>query len=264
MLVLHIDVDFFVDPVVYDRTDTGPRPSGRQFRAERWDAVRSFVEDQCLLDTRRPLPGAAVIHNDEVFGALERALASGALTRPFELIHVDAHADLGIGAHDRSFERISTDVLHRPVEARPDGVRSGAGALGFGNWLAYSLACRWIDRITIVRHPRAGDDLHPAYFVEYLTPSWQPRPASRELHIRMQPLTREEHHTRAWQRTGRWGRKLTHEIEAPLIPARIVERAAFQLERAPDYLFLCLSPGYSPPSMDRGFRSLSRYLRPGP
>ena len=261
MLVLHIDIDFFVDPVVYYRTDTGPRPNGHVHRAEASTSVTRFAESQCLLSAKAPIPGSAVVHNDEVFEALERHRAAGLLTMPFEMVHVDAHADLGVGEHDYSFERITTDVLHRPVEERARNLRTGRGALGFGNWLAFCLACRWIDKLTIVRHHGAMDDLHQAYFSEYLIPRSQPRPERRELNIRMQPLTFDEFITRAWQRTGAWGGKLSMPIELPLIPTTIVERAAFQLERPPDLLLLCLSPGYSPPSADRILKLLKRYLK---
>src|SRR5687767_8284661 len=125
MLVLHIDIDFFVDPVVYYRTDSGPRPSGREYRAEASSSVTSFAETQCLLSAKAPLPGVAVVHNDEVFGALERHRADGLLEMPFEMVHVDAHADLGVGENDLSFERITTDVLHRPIAERPRDVRTG-------------------------------------------------------------------------------------------------------------------------------------------
>jgi hypothetical protein len=260
MLVLHIDIDFFVDPIVYYRTDAGPRPSGREFRAEKWESVRTFLEKQCLLSPKKKLPGAAVIHNDEVFGELEKVIANGSLSTPFEMIHVDAHADLGVGEYDRSFERISTDILHLPVEKRAPAIRSGFGALGFGNWLAFCLACRWIDRLTVVRHPEAKDDLQPGYFVEYLQPKWQSRPEVRDLNIRMQPLSRSEFESGAFRLTGRWGKKLAQPVEPPLIPTTVVERAAFQLDRPPDFLFLCLSPGYSPPSIDKIFERLKKYL----
>jgi hypothetical protein len=261
VLVLHVDIDFFVDPIVYYRTDTGPRPSGREHRAEASDSVIHFAEKQCLLSTKRPIPGTAVVHNDEVFEALERHREDGVLEMPFEMVHVDAHADLGVGEYDFSFERITTDVLHRPIGERARGLRTGRGALGFGNWLAFCLACRWIDKLTFVRHHAAMDDLHQAYFSEYLVPRWQHPPERRELNIRMQPLTDDEFATRAWQRTGAWGRKLSMPIELPLIPATVVDRAAFQLERPPDLLLLCLSPGYSPPSADRILKLFKRYLK---
>src|SRR5262245_52790453 len=167
-LVLHIDIDFFVDPVVYYRLDRGPRPSGREFRAEQVASVEAFMKKQCRVPSKKKLPGASVVHNDEVFGALERFIHSGELTTPFEMIHIDAHADLGVGEHDYSFQRISTDLLHRPIPDRATKVREGFGALAFGNWLAFCLACRWIDKLTIVRHPRVADDLPQGYFVEYL------------------------------------------------------------------------------------------------
>ena len=84
MLILHIDIDFFVDPIVYYRTDTGPRPSGREFRAEAAASVKRFAEKQCLLDLRAPLPGAAVVHNDEVLTEMESFIARGLISAPFE------------------------------------------------------------------------------------------------------------------------------------------------------------------------------------
>src|SRR5438445_1688144 len=114
--VLDLDLDFFVWPIAHWR-------SGRKRRSEAdcnyvasKEAVRGFLEQQCYLTTGSKLPGREVVEHPDAFRIWRQWLRDGRLSAPFRVIHVDAHADLGLG--DPGWLYLTTDVLARPVARR--------------------------------------------------------------------------------------------------------------------------------------------------
>lgn len=91
--VLDIDLDFFVTPVVH-----WPQWDGRA-SAEHgcWpvEEALAFLTDRCLL--AGPLPGFVTERHDELFWLWREAISDGLLVPPFDVTHLDAHADLGLG-----------------------------------------------------------------------------------------------------------------------------------------------------------------------
>ncbi len=86
------------------------------------------------------------------------------MTTPFDVVHVDAHADLGLGFGDLGWFHLAADLLHRTREER--AVENPPG-LTEGNYLLYAVACGWIESLTYVAHPRRGRlDLAPVHFAD--------------------------------------------------------------------------------------------------
>jgi hypothetical protein len=95
MTVLDIDLDFFLQQRV-----TGPRrrrPSCKDIAPWAASAVEKFLVQQCGLDSRKPLPGSIVKEHHELFDIWQHLIETGQLTVPFDLVHIDAHADVGMG-----------------------------------------------------------------------------------------------------------------------------------------------------------------------
>ena len=59
--------------------------------------MRTVLEDHCGLDRARPVPGRLVTDHFEAFLFWQELVRCGALDIPFDVVHVDAHADLGSG-----------------------------------------------------------------------------------------------------------------------------------------------------------------------
>lgn len=84
------------------------------------------------------------------------------ITIPFEVIHVDSHADLGLGYP--SWEFIMDSLLTLPVEERVkienySKVFGEYREPGIGDYLLFALAFRWISKLTYVCNPEnIGDD----------------------------------------------------------------------------------------------------------
>lgn len=157
MRVLDLDLDFFLDGVVH-RPAPGSRPTATSIAPWSTDRVREFLETQCGLDANRPVPAKKVETHDEVFDCWLTAIQLGELRPPFEVVHVDAHADLGMG--DSGYVFLLTRLLSLPPTERPANVRpTGVRGMCAGNYLAFAIACRWIDSLTYVKHPAVRDDL---------------------------------------------------------------------------------------------------------
>ena len=79
-------------------------------------------------------------------------ISSGQLTVPFDLVHVDVHADMGMG--DCSCTYIICELLYEEVPQHSYPRLEGFGRLVPGNFISFGLACRWIKHLTYVHHPQ--------------------------------------------------------------------------------------------------------------
>ena len=146
--ILDLDVDFFVRPTVHLPSWNGRAPA-RQYKRLSIKEVRDFLERQCNLRRGEGLPGAQVIEHVDSFWTWKRWIQEGKLEVPFRVIHVDAHADIGLG--DAGFIYLLTEVLALPVEARSNPVSSERSSdMNSGNYLAFAVANRWVHDILYV------------------------------------------------------------------------------------------------------------------
>lgn len=159
MWVLDLDLDFFLDNCC-PLAPKGERPSS--ICANPWTEreVVSFLENGLGLDTAHPIPGRITETHDGALAFWKERMDAGSLKRPFSVVHVDAHADLGIGRPGPGF--VLNNVLGIPPEERDDYARYYAQKqLDEANYLLFALAFRWIDRLTLVRDPFSRPDLPP-------------------------------------------------------------------------------------------------------
>ena len=93
------------------------------------------------------------MHHHEALLVWQRWLDVGLIAKPFEVVHVDAHSDLGTSGwghtENTDWSFVLTELLAIPIESRP-GADVGFGVLHEGNYLAFALAYGWIDELTMV------------------------------------------------------------------------------------------------------------------
>lgn len=141
MRVLDIDLDFFVSDIAHFVSDNGKRLNDDYYKI--WDekSVRKFLEKKCGLSRSKPVKGRLIRHHDEAYYYFWRELISNnKLKVPFDIVHVDAHADLGLG--DASWVYILSDLLRLPPEERINPKTTGLDGLSYGNYLAFAIANR--------------------------------------------------------------------------------------------------------------------------
>lgn len=240
--VLDLDLDFFQNRIVYWGDESNGRPSDDE--AQPWDtaAVRHFLEVRCGLSSAAPVPGAYVRTHDEVFYAWRALIANGQLRAPFEVVHVDAHADLGLG--DAGWAYVMGNLLHQPLAARYDP-RQGCDGLNEGNFLVFALACRWISRLTFVAPIGWIDDLLRYHFEHFDT-------ASGMLQLKAYfPWQLDE-----------------MDFSSRHQPASVEERVPFELITEPvylgdppfDFVFLTHSPAYTSSGTDQFVPLIRSYI----
>jgi hypothetical protein len=157
MKILDVDLDFFLsEPPFFGEVD-GPRLDDEWYKPWSLSEIRNFLERQCGLSNKRPLLGKFVTHHDEVFFDLRAKIDQKRITPGFEVVHVDAHADLGFD--DFSWKYIMTDLLGKSLSERKYPKQTGRCGLNCGNYLAFAIACRWIGKLVYVHHPHTeGND----------------------------------------------------------------------------------------------------------
>lgn len=142
--VLDLDLDFFLTDVAHFFSDYERRLDPSRYEPWKIHEVRLFLEKNCGLSTVNRCKGKVVEHHNEVFWALRELVGKGKIGVPFEVVHIDAHADLGNG--DATYIYVMTELLHKPVA---DRVHPDPGQVRPGNYLVYLLACRWISRMKL-------------------------------------------------------------------------------------------------------------------
>jgi hypothetical protein len=117
----------------------------------------TFLTKRCQLDG--PRPGFVVEQHSELFYLWGEATKAGQMASPFEVVHVDAHADLGLG--DASYAYLMGELAFEPIEhryeilkkrrpgSRKEMIDLGNHALTDG-WLMFALACGRISDLTYV------------------------------------------------------------------------------------------------------------------
>ena len=248
--ILDLDLDFFLNGVATRRAPKGQRQSEA---LEPWsaEAVREFLETRCLLNRQRPVPGAFVEAHHEVFKLWREQIFASTLTAPFDVVHIDAHADLG--EDDASWPFIGGELLHQPVADRPN-LLDGREGLHEGNFLAIAVACRWIGALTYVHHRER---------LFHLDLGDVPRLALKNFDPGTQMLQLKK---------LRPGMQATHDAHLdpreilgvePEVPLTIIAWEKFQATRPFDYVYLTQSPRYTPPAADALIPVIREYMEVG-
>ncbi len=241
--VLSLDVDYFVNPKV-----AGPRrgrPSDDTHVVRDIEHIIDFLATKCLVGVDNPVAGRAAIDHDAAFWAIRDWIRDDRLQIPFNLVHIDAHADLGFG--DAGYSEILDDVIRRPLDQRAGNLQH----LSMGNWLSYAVANRWINEVQFLREPDPGRDpeLIPHYF--FGSPDFSV--------MQMRPMI-ESQYMDAWDADHRRDFANLPTDEPPVRWNQLGEDR-FQLLAPPDFMFACLSPQFAPPNADRVFSLVRDAIR---
>jgi hypothetical protein len=235
MWVLDLDLDFFLCDCC-PLAPKGERPA--LVCAVPWTeaAVVSFLENGLGLSTDRPIPGRITETHDGALAFWKEQMEAGRLSRPFSVVHVDAHADLGIGKPGPGF--VLNNVLGIPPKERDGFARYyEQKQLDEANYLLFALAFRWVDRLTLVRDPFSRPDLPP--FCEREGEGYRP--------IRLRSFVSSLFETR-------YGPE-------PEIPFTVLnDPAAVHIREPFVCMNLALSPRYSPKEADTLVPVIARYM----
>ena len=158
MKVLDLDMDYFMKCDVYIGSDSSTdRLSEADYGEYVWNEceVRRFLEESLGLSKSKRIPGRIVTGHNEALYFWQKLITEGILSTPFEVVHVDTHADLGLGY--ASWSHICKEILRYPVEERPNHAAYYAfnrwNKEGIGDYLLYAIAYRLISKLTYCGNP---------------------------------------------------------------------------------------------------------------
>lgn len=238
---LDIDLDAFLSNVAHFRSGKR-RLSGKEFIPWTESQLAGFLEKQCGLSTKHPIPGRFVIEHDAAFDYWREIVE----TRGAELdvSHIDGHADLGLG--DPSWVHLTETHLHAPVEDRVNP-RRGRAFCNAGSYMSYAAAARFLSKFTYAHPSRGGNDLPIIHFLNN-------DPQSGFLQLKAFPP--KSHRTHDYERLTA---DLAVSVEPP-IPFQRMHIEEFQATAPFDYALVCQSPAFTPKSADALIQVLARYI----
>jgi hypothetical protein len=158
--LLDLDLDFFVWPPFRGGPEEARLPSPEWRRVASKDDVRSFLEKQCHVSKQAPVQGCEAQQHEDAFNVWRAWIEAKRIIAPFNVVHVDAHSDLGSGWGNRSCAFIETELLAMPIEERRHPA-FGPDQLNSGNYLLGVIANRWISQLTYV-YPSGRIEAEPA------------------------------------------------------------------------------------------------------
>ena len=234
MRVLDIDLDFFLADCC-PLAPAGERPALAGHEPWEESKVTAFLEEQCGLSARFPLPGAIFETHDEALVFWQARIRDGSLRVPFRVTHVDAHSDLGIGKPGPGFV-LSSVLARRPDKrADPDNYYK-MRQLDEANYLLFALAFRWISELDNVRNPRSRPDIPAAILAE-----------GRSDLIRLSSFV-----SRLMESANG---------AEPQVPFHVYDDySAFRADGKFDFITVAISPRYAPREADALLKVFERYI----
>lgn len=248
MRVLDIDLDYFqLGIVIGNQSDE--RPSAEDYPPWAPERVAAFLEARCGLTSVRKLQGHRVESHDQVFDLWRDQIRAGELAWPFDVVHVDAHADLSVG--NPGWHHVCTDLLYADPEERC--VAGRPSALNEGNYLLFAVACRWVRALTYVYHPEVSmlDEL-PSDLMSVLF-----RDRDRHSGLIELPCFATEDKDRDDLAEG-GAAAIRRE---PPVPIRLVAGSALETPGPFDFAYLSISPSYTSAAAEDLIEVIAEYIQ---
>lgn len=157
MRILDIDMDYFLKeiPIMISGNST-VRISDDDYPVWSKDEVIDFFENRLGLSKEIKIKEKIVTHHNEALYHWRKLVQEYRLSVPFEVVHIDSHADLGLGYPSWVF--ILDSLLSVPVEERIKIENYGDlfekyYEPSIGDYLLFALAFRWISKLVYVCNP---------------------------------------------------------------------------------------------------------------
>lgn len=160
MKVLDLDMDYFMTEIANTPFSFTERLDEECYGNSVWpaDKVRQFLEKNLGLSKDRKIPGRVVCGHNESLFFWEELIESGRLSDPFDVVHVDSHADLGLGSASADF--LQSMFLSLPIatrrRVRDYEFNDRIEEINIGDYLLWAIAYRMISSITYCANPNGA------------------------------------------------------------------------------------------------------------
>ena len=250
MKVLDLDMDYFMEHIACIPFSVSDRLDEDNYGDTVWseERVRNFLENNLGLSKKNKIPGRVVVGHNESLFFWEELLEQGKLTDPFEVVHVDSHADLGLGCSSSDF--LQSAFLTLPVETRRR-IRDDDEGVGIsiGDYLLWAVAYKMISKITYCANPNGDkNDYVWDTLKDFKEDMIWDKPISNYIHLKYNSQMEwpKYNDSKEYKKKYMLGAIKDPEVELKIIPT--IEDVKFQGDF--DYAVIAQSPNYTPASAD--------------
>ena len=249
--ILDIDLDFFLNDVHYGVAKSTRRLNSESYIPWSINETEKFIEVNCNLNKNNKIKGKIFIHHDSVFKYLKELQTKSKFSYKFDIDHIDAHADLGLG--DASYKYISEEILNRDTNDRCNNLEAkGWYGIGPGNYLQFAIACRWINSLNYITNKKWNNDLLFFIFKDFDTNS---------NFIQLKQYSKED-----FEKTNcnpdmiKAFKKIVPIKYEPEVPFQYLDYNDFKSDGKYEMIFLTKSPGFTPKESDLLIPIISSYM----
>ena len=250
MKVLDLDMDYFMEQIACIPFSVSDRLDEDNYGDTVWseERVRNFLENNLGLSKKNKIPGRVVVGHNESLFFWEELLEQGKLTDPFEVVHVDSHADLGLGCSSSDF--LQSAFLTLPVETRRR-IRDDDEGVGIsiGDYLLWAVAYKMISKITYCANPNGDkNDYVWDTLKDFKDDMIWDKPISNYIQLKYNSQMEwpKYNDSKEYKKKYMLGAIKDPEVELKIIPT--IEDVKFQGDF--DYAVIAQSPNYTPASAD--------------
>lgn len=250
MKVLDLDMDYFMEHIACIPFSVSDRLDEDNYGDTVWseERVRNFLENNLGLSKKNKISGRVVVGHNESLFFWEELLEQGKLTDPFEVVHVDSHADLGLGCSSSDF--LQSAFLTLPVETRRR-IRDDDEGVGIsiGDYLLWAVAYKMISKITYCANPNGDkNDYVWDTLKDFKDDMIWDKPISNYIQLKYNSQMEwpKYNDSKEYKKKYMLGAIKDPEVELKIIPT--IEDVKFQGDF--DYAVIAQSPNYTPASAD--------------
>lgn len=255
--ILDIDMDYFLHEVpMYITADSKNRVDGEVYVPWTKESVISFIENNLGLSKQNKINGKIVEHHHEALYCWRDLINQLDIKIPFEVVHVDSHADLGLGFSSWVF--ILEKILGIDVEKRSDIEHykdkfDEYKLPNIGDYLLFALSFRWISKLTYVSNPSETGDDYPIYIMKNFDDN------SGKIQL---PYNNKYPATDIFDGTKKRKEYLKSSILEPEVEFDIVKRPEDVKYKGDfDFITFCISPNYTPESANFIIDIIKEYIK---
>jgi hypothetical protein len=245
MIILDIDMDFFLNNVPHDISSSSlSRVNDEDYVPWNRTQVVNFLEESLGLSKKHKINGKIVTHHNEALYYWRELVLNSKIEVPFEVIHIDSHADLGLGSGSWVF--IFEKLLGLDVDKRYDienykNYFDKYREPDIGDYLLFAIAFRWISSLTYICNPDEDGNDYIWYILKDL----------KEPNNKIQLPYNNQYPAIDLNDTYKRKIYLKSSILEPEIPFNIINNLNYVSYNGQfDYISFCISPNYTPKSAD--------------
>lgn len=250
MKILDIDMDYFLEDVPHFISQECTDRVSEDYKPWNKDKIIDFIENNLKLSKNNKIKGKIVHHHHEALYYWKDLIENNLLKTPFEVIHIDSHADLGLGFTSQFF--IFKYLLGLNIDERINiqnykNLFEKYNEPGIGDYLLFAIAFRWISKLTYVSNPsESGDD-----YSRFIMKNFEDSSKIIQLPYNNRYKLQELFNYYGENRIAKEKEYLNTSILEPEVPFEIIKNLEdVKYNGYFDFITFCISPNYTPKSAD--------------